>query len=96
MKVRFFAPLRLCVSIVFVVFSLVAAGNDNWPQWRGPNGNGTSDSTNLPTMWNAQTGEGIAWKTELPSWSGSTPVIWGDYIFLTSPSESDGNAPPPL
>jgi outer membrane protein assembly factor BamB len=91
-KVRFFAPLRLCVSIVFLVFPLFAAANDNWPQWRGPNGNGTSDSTNLPTVWNAQTGEGIAWKTELPSWSGSTPVVWGDSIFLTSPSKTEGNA----
>jgi outer membrane protein assembly factor BamB len=78
----------------------IAAGelllaNENWPQWRGPNGNGTSDSKNLPTTWDAESGKNIVWKTELPAWSGSSPVIWGDYVFVASPSKSDGNAPPP-
>jgi outer membrane protein assembly factor BamB len=89
------APLRLCVTLVFFVFpAVLATANDNWPQWRGPNGNGTSDSKNLPITWNLQTGENIAWKTELPAWSGSTPVIWGDYIFITSPGKDDGTPPP--
>src|SRR6266480_7565406 len=89
-------PLRFRIAPALLVCLIIAArmpANDNWPQWRGPNGNGTSDSTNLPTTWSAQTGEGIAWKTELPSWSGSTPIIWGDYIFVNSPSKSDGSAP---
>jgi outer membrane protein assembly factor BamB len=83
------------ISVIACSPGRLAAANDNWPQWRGPNGNGISDSKNLPTTWSAQTGENIVWKSELPSWSGSTPVIWGDYIFLTSPSVSDGNAPAP-
>src|SRR5437773_2382365 len=88
-------PLRFRIAPALLVCLIIAArmpANDNWPQWRGPNGNGTSDSTNLPMIWNAQTGENIAWKIELPAWSGSTPVIWGDHIFLTSPSKSDDNA----
>ena len=84
--------LRLCLSLLFFAAPLLALGNDNWPQWRGPNGNGTSDSKNLPTTWSLATGENIVWKTELPAWSGSTPVIWGNAIFLTSPSKSGGNA----
>src|SRR5688572_7784948 len=80
---------------LFVVscFVLAAAtwANENWPQWRGPTGNGISDSKNLPTTWSLQTGENITWKVELPSWSGGTPVIWGDHIFLTSPSKDDGS-----
>jgi hypothetical protein len=50
----------------------LADGAENWPQWRGPAGNGTSDSTNLPTEWNLD--KNIVWRTELPSWSGGTPV----------------------
>lgn len=57
---------------------------DNWPEWRGPRQSGASSARNLPTSWSLE--ENIVWKAELPSWSGSTPVIWEDRVFLTSPS----------
>ena len=57
---------------------LVMAGN--WPQWRGPMANGLSEETNLPTKWT--TTENITWKLPLPGLSGSTPIVWGNYIFL--------------
>jgi outer membrane protein assembly factor BamB len=63
-----------------------AASNANWPHWRGPEGNGVSRATNLPTTWSLE--KNIVWKTPLPAWSGGTPVVWGDRIFVTSPSES--------
>ena len=53
---------------------------ENWPQWRGPPLNGISAETNLPVKWT--TTENIAWKLPLPAWSGSTPIVWGDRIFL--------------
>jgi outer membrane protein assembly factor BamB len=53
---------------------------DNWPQWRGPNLNGVSDEKNLPVKWTAE--ENITWKLAMPSWTGSTPIIWGERIFL--------------
>lgn len=56
----------------------------NWPQWRGPSLNGTSDSTGLPVTWSET--ENVKWKVKLPSWSGSTPAIWGEKIFVPSPS----------
>jgi outer membrane protein assembly factor BamB len=56
----------------------------HWPQWRGPALNGVSSATNLPVEWSADSN--IVWKTALPAWAGSTPVIWGDRIFLTSAS----------
>lgn len=66
---------------------------DNWPQWRGPHANGTATSTNLPTTWSAT--ENIVWQAELPAWSGGTPVIWGDRIFVTSPSKPAAAAAAP-
>jgi outer membrane protein assembly factor BamB len=72
--------------VVWAVCGSVAWAGENWPQWRGPSGNGTSDSTNLPTEWDLASGKNIVWKAALPSWSGGTPVIWGDNIFVTSPS----------
>jgi len=61
-----------------------ARGGDEWPQWRGPSLNGTSDSTDLPVKWSET--ENVRWKAKLPSWSGSTPAVWGDRIFVASPS----------
>ena len=55
-------------------------GAENWPQWRGPTLNGLSGETNLPVKWS--TTENVAWKLAVPQWSGSTPIVWGEHIFL--------------
>jgi hypothetical protein len=56
---------------------------ENWPQWRGPLLNGVSRDSGLPVRWSKT--DGLAWKLALPAWSGSTPIVWGDRIFLASP-----------
>ncbi len=53
---------------------------ENWPQWRGPARNGISTEKNLPVKWSRT--ENVAWKLAMPALSGSTPIIWGDRIFL--------------
>src|SRR5262245_7148905 len=53
---------------------------EQWPAWRGPTHDGVSRETGLPVKWSAT--EGVAWKLALPSYSGSTPIIWDDIIFL--------------
>ncbi len=82
--------LRQLLACSFAATLLAAATSDageNWPQWRGPTGDGRSDSTNLPTEWNLD--KNLVWKAELPSWSGGTPVIWGERIFITSPTKAE-------
>jgi outer membrane protein assembly factor BamB len=59
---------------------VAAAVAGNWPQWRGPDQNGVSPEKNLPERWSKT--ENITWTLTLPSWSGATPIIWGDRIFL--------------
>ncbi len=54
----------------------------DWMQWRGPQLNGAADETGLPTTWSAS--ENIAWKLALPGEAGSTPIVVGNHIFLTS------------
>jgi outer membrane protein assembly factor BamB len=66
--------------IAFVLFSFAVVYADNWPQWRGPSLNGVSNEKNLPVKWSTE--ENIAWKAAMPGWSGSTPIIWRDRIFL--------------
>lgn len=80
--------MRRLTFLVFILigFSEVTRG-DNWPQWRGPNLNGFSAEKNLPLRWTAE--EGVAWKLAMPSWSGSTPVVWRDRIFLNVAENSE-------
>lgn len=53
----------------------------NWPSWRGPTNDGVTTETNLPTEWSAT--KNVKWKTPLPDHSNSTPIVWGDKLFLT-------------
>ena len=73
--------------VVLVCAASATLRADNWPQWRGPQLNGISRETNVPTTWNQTTN--ITWKLALPSWSGATPIVWGDLIFL---NVADGDA----
>ena len=54
----------------------------NWPGWRGPNGDGTSSETNLPVRWDSITN--VVWKTSVPGKGYSSPVIWKDKLFITT------------
>jgi outer membrane protein assembly factor BamB len=65
---------------------LVAAG-DNWPQFRGPGARGTADGAHLPDRWG--TAENVAWKAEIPGRGWSSPVVWGDRVFLTTAVSSE-------
>ena len=70
-------------------------GKNDWPQFRGPAGVGISDATGLPVKWSEK--ENIAWKTTLPGAGASSPIVFGDHIYLTSytgfrvPGESGGS-----
>jgi outer membrane protein assembly factor BamB len=59
-----------------------AAADDNWPQWRGPLGTGVGADGDYPEKFSSD--EGLAWKIEVPGHGFSTPIVWGDSIFLTS------------
>ena len=74
----------LTLSLSLALGAAVAA--DNWPQWRGINGQGISTEKQLPTEWGPD--KNIAWKTALPH-GYSSPIIWGDRIFLTTAIEGE-------
>jgi outer membrane protein assembly factor BamB len=58
----------------------------DWPQWRGPESNGSAPKArNLPVTWSDS--QNILWRTKLPSWSAATPAVWQDWIFATSAEE---------
>ena len=80
--------MRRVFSLMGVlVLSGVAITANDWPNWRGPTLDGVSKETNLPTKWSDT--ENVAWKLPLPAYSGSTPVILGDRIFLSVATSSN-------
>ena len=67
-------------------------GTGSWPSFRGPNASGVADGQDLPEQWNASTNEGILWRTPIPGLAHSSPVVWGDRLFVTSAISSKANA----
>jgi outer membrane protein assembly factor BamB len=80
-------------SMVFLVSflglsALLLAGSlqANWPQWRGPNSNGSApEAHDLAVNWGPT--ENVLWRTKLPSWSAATPAVWHDRVFVVSAEE---------
>lgn len=64
----------------------------NWPSFRGQQATGIAERQNLPDQWNPKTGENILWRTPIPGLAHSSPVVWGQQIFVTSAASSDPNA----
>ncbi|MBO0700167.1 MAG: PQQ-binding-like beta-propeller repeat protein [Zavarzinella sp.] len=83
---------RLFLLFPLLFASPLLADDGNWPMWRGPRGDGTSHETGFPTRWTAT--ENVRWKTPIPGKGHSSPIIWGDRIFLTAAIEAgEPNAP---
>src|SRR3954449_11693142 len=77
------------VALVTIIVMAATASAENWPQFRGPTGQGTSSEKNLPTRWSAT--ENVAWKTAIPGEGWSSPIVWGDRVFVTAATD-DGTS----
>ena len=69
-----------------------AASKGSWPSFRGPHASGFVDGQNLPDHWDPKTGENVLWRTPIPGLAHSSPVVWGNQIFVTSAVSSDPKA----
>jgi len=79
------STLRCCVWMTSLIASTALTAN--WPGWRGTDGLGVSRETGLPVKWSAT--ENIRWKIDLPERGNSTPVVWGNRIFVTQALEKE-------
>ncbi len=82
--------MRLVIHGLF--FSLTMTGiistlanGEEWGRFRGPTGQGVSTETNLPIAWSSS--DNIAWKTPIPGEGWSSPIVWGDRVFVTTTTE---------
>ena len=78
---------RFIVHAVFAFSLSLAVHAEQWPSFRGPAGNGISHEKNLPLQWGAN--QNVVWRTPLPGPGNSTPVVWGNRIFVSQAVEAD-------
>src|SRR2546428_9091771 len=72
--------LRITIGVVLAV--AVVSASDEWPQFRGSHSGIAADDPALPDTWSAT--ENVAWKIDVPGRGWSSPVVWGDHVFITS------------
>ena len=72
---------KYCLFLIFVLVGVSVACAGDWPHWRGPYFNGSTDEKNLPSKWS--TSDNIAWSVDLAGSSAATPIISGDRVFLS-------------
>jgi len=81
---RFYA-IAIAAALLIPAPSSGRAAGDTWPQWRGPSGRGVSEASDFPSEWSPVTH--VGWKTPVPGRGHSSPVVWGDRLFLTTSIE---------
>lgn len=86
----------LTISAVLLVPAILAqrssTANSNWPSFRGDHASGVADNQNLPERWNGEKGTSIKWKTRIPGLAHSSPVVWGNALFVTTAVSSRSDA----
>src|SRR4030095_8578693 len=87
-------PMRRLPSLLILVIVIASAAyGENWPNWRGPSASGVTSETGLPFRWSDT--ENVAWKSPIRGLGISTPIVWGDRVFLTSQVGSGQSRPGP-
>jgi outer membrane protein assembly factor BamB len=80
------------VFVVALVLQVERLWGQEWPSFRGPRASGVLDGAKLPDEWDVASGRNILWKTAIPGLGHSSPVVWGDRIFLTTAVSEDPNS----
>ena len=80
-------------SVLFcAVLGFDREGTPHWPSFRGPGARGTVEGYGGPLHWSVEKNEGVAWRVEIPGLAHSSPVVWGDKLFLTTAVRKTGEA----
>jgi outer membrane protein assembly factor BamB len=84
--------MRRAMPILVWLIACASVSGQHWPSFRGPNASGVSDGDPTPVKWNAPSGESVLWKTPIPGVAVSSPVVWGDRVFVSTAVSSDPHA----
>ncbi len=75
-------PIALVFLAAAMAASFARGETEHWPQYRGAASDGLGEGASLPESWSAT--ENVVWRTEIPGWGWSSPVVWGERIFVTA------------
>jgi outer membrane protein assembly factor BamB len=78
----------LATALLFVCSALA----QNWPQFRGPQASGVAEKADIPVQFDVAKGTNVRWKTPIPGVAVSSPIVWGDHVFVTTAVSSDTSA----
>ena len=84
--------MRRAMPILVWLIACPSVSGQHWPSFRGPNASGVSDGHPTLVKWNAPSGESVLWKTPIPGVAVSSPVVWGDRVFVSTAVSSDPHA----
>ncbi|PYV10085.1 MAG: hypothetical protein DMG23_08860 [Acidobacteria bacterium] len=84
--------MRRAMPILVWLLACASVSGQHWPSFRGPNASGVADGHPTPVKWNATSGESVLWKTPIPGMAVSSPIVWGDRVFVSTAVSSDPNA----
>jgi outer membrane protein assembly factor BamB len=76
--------MKFLLLIALCLFSASFAQAQNWPQFRGPGATGVVEGHAAATKWNVEKSENVRWKTEIPGLAHSSPVVWGNKVFVST------------
>ncbi len=71
-------------AIVFLLFGSAVVNGQHWPAFRGPGGAGIGPDARPPVTWSVESSQNVAWRTPVPGLGHSSPVVWGERIYLTT------------
>jgi hypothetical protein len=81
--------VKRVLAILIVLAAAAPAGAQNWPSFRGANAAGTADGKSTAVKWNAPANENVAWKTPVDGVAVSSPIVWGNRVFVSTAISSD-------
>ena len=84
--------VNVAVGLALLTIAGLSAATEQWPKFRGPSAGVIADDPNLPDKWSEK--ENIVWKTAIPGFGWSSPIVWDDHIFITSAISEGVEAPP--
>jgi len=75
--------------VLACVLAATTLSAQNWPMFRGPRASGVADGSPAPVTWNVKTGENVIWRTPVAGIAVSSPIVWGDRVFVSTAVSSD-------
>jgi len=79
---------RLAIAVLLNLFAVIVNAQ-NWPSFRGPNASGVAEGTNPPITWDLEKSQNVLWKTDIPGLSHSSPIVWGNNVFVITAVSSE-------